>query len=106
MKRWTVGLIPDASRNGDAALRHDSNAVRSRPRFENRLRFQRQRVDPSQACSSAIGDQDYSFGGDDAGRLLESRQSRDVRAAIMIDHVDAITSRVRDEDTPAFRIEG
>src|SRR5256885_1399610 len=105
MKRRTGGLVPDAGRNGDASLRYDRDAVRSRSGLENCLRFQRRCVDPSQACGSAIGNEDYTFGGDDAGRFLESRQGRDMRAAIVVDHLDAVPSGVRDEDTPALRIE-
>ena len=105
MKSWAGGVVPDASRNGEAALRHDCDAVRPRTRPEDRLRFQRQRVDPGKACGAPVGDEDHAFGGDDAGRFGKARQGRDVRAGVVIDHLDAVPSGVRDEDAPALRIE-
>jgi hypothetical protein len=43
---------------------------------------------------------------DDTGRFRETRQRRDVPAFVMVDHLDAVSTGVRDEDTPALWIEG
>src|SRR5262245_36540109 len=64
------------------------------------------RIDPCQASRSTIGDKDVSVVGDNTGGFREAGQRCDMLAAIVIDHFDAVPSRVRDENAAAARIEG
>jgi hypothetical protein len=106
LKRGTHSLFSNARHNGYRALWHKRDAVGSRPGLENRLSFQCQRIDPGDARRSPVGHEDHAFGRDDTGRFRETRQRRDVPAFVMVDHLDAVSTGVRDEDTPALWIEG
>ncbi len=43
---------------------------------------------------------------DGAGHARKSRQRRKVPAGVVVDHLNAIARGVRNEDSPALRIEG
>ena len=87
-------------------MRHDRDSVRSRSGIEYGPCFQSVRIDPSQACRSTVGDEDVTFVGDDACRFRKTVQCRQMAAGVMIDHLDAVPARVRQENAAALRLEG
>jgi hypothetical protein len=68
------------------------------------MRFQRACIDPSQAGRAAIGHKYLSVFGDHACRFGKSLQRRDVFSGIVVDHLNTVTARMRDENTAGFRI--
>jgi hypothetical protein len=87
-------------------VRHDRDPVRSRTGIEYGPCFQRVRIEPRQACGPSVGDEDVPFVGDDACRFRKAVQCREMAAGVMIDHLDTVPARVRQENAAALRLEG
>jgi len=64
-------------------------------------RLQGMSVNPSQSGCPAIGYEDLAFISDDAGRFWKVAQCREMTAGIMIDHLDAVPSRMCRKKTTA-----
>src|SRR5215212_589953 len=105
MKRGAVALITDAGGDCQLLPGNDGHAIGPRAHPENALRFQGVCIDPSQARGAAVGDQDHPVVRDNARGFRESRQCCDMLAGIVVDDLDAVTTRVRYENAAARRIE-
>jgi hypothetical protein len=100
-----VGVVPDASDDGNPQGRNHRDAIRSRPGIQNPPGFQRSRIDPGQAGASAIRDQHTAFAGDDARCFRKAVQCSKVLAGVGINHLEAVSSRVCNENAAGLGFE-
>jgi hypothetical protein len=70
------------------------------------LGFKALPIEPSQACSSAVGYEDESILGDDSRCFWKSGQGCDVPAGVVINHFNAIAGSMGDKNAARLRIEG
>jgi hypothetical protein len=106
MERGAVALISDTGGDRQLLPGHDRDTIRPRTHFENVPRFQAARIDGSQACGAAVGDQDHAVVCDNTGGFREPRQRCDMLAGVVLDDLDAVAAGVRHENAAALWIEG
>jgi hypothetical protein len=101
-----LARIADAGGNRQALRRRNRHAVRLGARLEDGPRFKADCLNPGQACRSAVCDEDNPIVGDNPGCFWKPWQCCKVSLRLMVDHLDAIAPRMRDEDTAALQVEG
>src|SRR5207245_4562066 len=98
-------LVADAGDDPKCQALDDRSAVRPSAGLEHSLGLECRAVKPSEACRTAVRDQDFTVVGDRAGYAWKSRQRRFVLARIVIDHFDDVARSMRDEDPSGSWIE-
>src|SRR4029077_16074660 len=106
MKLRNVFFVPYRGGDCQTLLRHDCNAVWFGTSFEDIKCFQTKCVNPSQACSSAIGDENVPIIGNNSCGFRKTGQSSDMFAGVVIDDFDGILTCVCHKNASALRIEG
>src|SRR5262249_44514319 len=106
VKLGPLSPITDAGGNREAPRRRNRDAIRLGTSLEDGPRLKAGRINKSQACRPAVGDDDNPVVGDNAGGFWEARQCCDMPPCLVVDHLDAVAPRMRDEDAAALRIEG
>jgi hypothetical protein len=98
LKLRPVGVVPDTSDNGDLQGRNDRDAIRSWPGIQDRPGFQSAGIDPRQAGTAAVRDQDAASASNDACGFWKAAQRRNMLVSVNINHLKGVPSRVRNED--------
>ena len=93
-----MSVVPDAGDDRNFQRWNECGAIRSRPGVEDFPGFQRVRIDPRQAGSATVRDQDVTLVRHDASGFGETAQRRDMPAGVGIDYLKAVPSRVRNEN--------
>ena len=105
LQRRTGVVVADAGDDAEILPFDDGRAVRPRAGLEHRLRLVGRRIEPGDTGRATIGQENFAVVGHGTGDAGKSRQSRDVLARIMVDHLDAVARGVGDEDAAGPRIE-
>src|SRR5262245_21715119 len=98
-------FVADAGNHGEPQLRHDRHSVWSLSGIENSSRFKSVAIDPRQACCRAVGYKDLTLVSNYACGFRKIVQGSDVPTGVMVDHLNTVAARVRNEHTARFRIE-
>ena len=106
MERSIMSFISDARGDRERSLWTNRDTVWSNAGLENGPRFQSACIDPSQGRRSAVGYKNVPIIGGNARSFRKARQSGDVSTAVVIDHFDAVPTRVRHENAAALGVEG
>ena len=94
------GRIRDS---GKLQGRNDRDAVRSRSGIQDGPCFEGARIDPSQAGTATVRDQDGASACNDARRFGKAAQRGKVLAGIDVYHLKTVPGRVRDENALGLR---
>jgi hypothetical protein len=105
LKLGTLGFIADAGNHRQPQARNKRHSVWSRSGIEYNSRFKSVAVDPCQACRPAVGYKHLTLVSNYARRFWKILQCTDVPKGVMVDHLNAVAARVRNEHTARFRIE-
>ncbi|MEH2470957.1 hypothetical protein V1281_007854 [Nitrobacteraceae bacterium AZCC 2161] len=100
-----MGVVPDASDDRDLQGRNDRDAIRSRPRSQDRPGFQSVRIDPSQGGIAAVRNQNAAFVCNDARCFWKAAQRGKVTARVSVNHFNTVPSHVRNENAAALGFE-
>jgi hypothetical protein len=63
------------------------------------------RIDPSQAGTAAVRDQDATFAGDDPCRFWKAVERGNVPVGVSVNHLKTVPSQVRNENAAALGFE-
>src|SRR4051812_21059335 len=105
MQRRSFPVVADAGDDPKRQALDDRSAVRPCAGLEYGFGLERRAIKPGEACRAAVRDKDFTIVRDGTGYARKSRQRRFVFTRIVVDHLDGVARRMRDEDATGFWIE-